>query len=543
MPRTERIEVKPTLEKAHHYEALEAHAPPSMLVDENHAVVNLSETAGRFVLHSEGPVSRDAAEIVRPELRLELRAALHRAFAHNQLTLTLPVPVRFNGTPQAVAIQVRPIRQDEQARSALVLFIEGGQMAELPGEQPPPGGSAAVIAKLRDELLATQTTLWTTREQYESATEELRAANEELQSINEEYRSTAEELETSKEELQSINEELQTVNNELKIKLEMVSRAHNDLQNLMSATDVATLFLDSGLRIKRFTSRIGDIFSIVPGDEGRPVTDFTHRLDYHDLIKDVQAVLADLVPIERTLRTADRHWYMMRLRPYRTMEDKIEGVVATFVDITERRDADAAWESRQQLLVNELAHRVKNTLAVVQALVRYTLRKSKAEPEIVATLGSRLTALAGAHDLLIESEWKGASLETLVHQQLAAFVGEDTHRIDISGAPLILPPAFATPLALIVHELATNAAKHGALRDSEGTVKLHWQVLQSGSAPPMLEIVWAEHCRRTFPMQQKRGLGSELIENAISGTEATFDWGKEGLTCTVRVPLSANANG
>ena len=139
------------------------------------------------------------------------------------------------------------------------------------------------IQQLLQELQFSQSQLRASREEYEGANEELRAANEELQSVNEEYRSTAEELETSKEELQSINEELQTVNSEFKTKLESVSRAHSDVQNLMAATDVGILFLDPQLRINRFTPRISELFNIVAGDEGRSITDFTHRLDYDDL--------------------------------------------------------------------------------------------------------------------------------------------------------------------------------------------------------------------------------------------------------------------
>src|SRR5262249_28971629 len=147
-----------------------------------------------------------------------------------------------------------------------------------------------------------------TREESEAATEELRASNEELQSINEEYRSTAEELETSKEELQSINEELQTVNSELKLKFETVSRANSDLQNLMAATDFATLFLDPGLRIKRFTPKLTDLFNITQNDTGRPITDFTHQLDYENLAADAARVLDHLSPIEREVRSRTAGW-------------------------------------------------------------------------------------------------------------------------------------------------------------------------------------------------------------------------------------------
>jgi two-component system CheB/CheR fusion protein len=188
------------------------------------------------------------------------------------------------------------------------------------------------------------------REESDAANEELRAANEELQSINEEYRSTSEELETSKEELQSINEELQTVNSELKLKLEAISRAHSDLQNLMAATDFGTLFLDAGLRIKRFTERVTELFSITPTDEGRPITDFAHQLQDDDLIKDARAVLTDLAPVRREVKSRAGKWYDMRLRPYRTVVYKIDGVVITFVDISDRRQVEETLREKEREL-------------------------------------------------------------------------------------------------------------------------------------------------------------------------------------------------
>jgi len=220
------------------------------------------------------------------------------------------------------------------------------------GKPIPKGADAnnATVAQLRQELELAQGRLRTMREESEAADEELRAADEELQSLNEEYRSTAKELETSKEELQSINEELQTVNSELKLKLETVSRANSDLQNLMAAMDFGTLFLDPTLRIKRFTPRLTDLFSITPGDVGRPITDFTHQLDYDGLAADARAVLDDLVPIEREIRSHKDGWYLARIRPYRTVDDKIDGVVATFIDVSERRQMEDALRTANEKL-------------------------------------------------------------------------------------------------------------------------------------------------------------------------------------------------
>jgi two-component system CheB/CheR fusion protein len=334
-----------------HREALEALAPPSALVDQTGRVLHLSERAGRYLQPSGGAFTSNIGDLVRQELRFELHTALHRAFERGQSSLSPAIAVRFNGSAVPVYLQVRPQLQEneKEIKRALVFFIEG---------EPNPAGSSPAapeesdetVKQLRQELDIAQGKLRTMREESGAATEELRAANEELQSINEEYRSTAEELETSKEELQSINEELQTVNSELKLKLETVSRANSDLQNLMAAMDFGTLFLDPDLRIKRFTPRVSDLFSITPGDEGRPITDFTSRLDYDGLVTDARAVLAGLVPIEREVRSRKGGWYLVRFRPYRTLEDKIDGLVATFVDISERRQMEKALQSANEKL-------------------------------------------------------------------------------------------------------------------------------------------------------------------------------------------------
>jgi two-component system, chemotaxis family, CheB/CheR fusion protein len=335
------------IEAGIHREALERLAPPSVIVDESYRVVHLSEHAGRYLQPSGGTLANDITELAREELRFDIRAALNRVFAHNEASLNGPIGVRFDGAARRVYLQTRPLPSETGARrAAIVFFFEG----EAPGESAPTStkivdqASDAQIQQLLQELQFSQSQLRASREEYEGANEELRAANEELQSVNEEYRSTAEELETSKEELQSINEELQTVNSEVKTKLESVSRAHSDVQNLMAATDVGILFLDPQLRINRFTPRISELFNIVEGDEGRSITDFTHRLDYDGLAGDARDVLTDLASSEREVRGKDGSWYLTRLKPYRTVEDKIDGVVTTFVDIGERRRAEDALE-------------------------------------------------------------------------------------------------------------------------------------------------------------------------------------------------------
>ena len=323
-------------EAAAHRRAIEQIAPPSILVDEAQRVLHLSDSAGRYLMPSGGPLTADVAELVRPELRFEVRSCLHRAFEQHRATLSLPIWLSANGGGHyPVQVNVKPVGEAGEWRRAVILFIEGDAVAETPaGELPVTNES---VRRLKEELELTRQRLRTMREESDAATEELRASNEELQSINEEYRSTSEELETSREELQSINEELQTVNSELKAKLDLISRANSDLQNLLAATDFGTLFLDAGLNIKRFTEPVRDLFSVTTSDEGRPITDFAHQLDYQDLVKDARSVIADLTPLRREISSRKGHWYDLRMRPYRTVDDKIDGVVITFVDITERR--------------------------------------------------------------------------------------------------------------------------------------------------------------------------------------------------------------
>jgi two-component system CheB/CheR fusion protein len=332
-------------EAAAHRRAIEQIAPPSILVDEAHRVLHLSDNAGRYLLPSGGPLTADVTDLVRPELRFELRSALHRAFEQRRPVLSLPV--RVNGGTYPVQLSVNPLQESGEWRRAIILFIEGEAVSEsVTGEQQI---TDETVRRLRQELELTQQRLRTMREESDASNEELRASNEELQSINEEYRSTSEELETSKEELQSINEELSTVNSELKSKLEVISRANSDLQNLLATTDFGTLFLDPTLHIRRFTEPVRDLFSITASDEGRLITDFAHQLEYDDLAKDARTVIANLTPIRREINNRNGRWYDLRMRAYRTVDDKIDGVVITFVDITERK----LMEERLRSLVDQ----------------------------------------------------------------------------------------------------------------------------------------------------------------------------------------------
>ncbi len=527
---------------AAHHRALELIGPPSILVDANYEIVNMSEDAGRFIKPSGGQMRNDITELVRQELRFDLRAGLHLAFERGQPSLSLAIPVQFNGSPHRVFIQVKAVSLNKgKTRQAVIFFIEGDSLEEQEVEKTQTDrdqASAEANRRLKEELELTRTRLRASREEFEAANEELRAANEELQSINEEYRSTAEELETSKEELQSINEELQTVNSELKIKLDNVSRTNNDLQNFMAATDVGTLFLDSNLYIKRFTPPITELFNIKPPDEGRSITDFTHRLDYADFVQDAKTVLKDFKIIEREIKGGGR-WYLTRLRPYRTAEDRTDGLVCTFVDVTARIKAEEALktsEARLRLLLGELSHRVKNTLAVVQSIARQSFAENVPRLEALETFSNRLRALASAHDLLVGSNWSGACLRELIQKQMSPHLPIDGRRIIVEGPILSLPPDVATPMALVLHELATNALKYGSLSLPDGTLRLNWALSEDKSE---FKFTWQESGGPVVKPPSHEGFGSFLIKNGLPDAKVDLRFPEEGLVCTMTMPVKS----
>jgi two-component system CheB/CheR fusion protein len=189
------------------------------------------------------------------------------------------------------------------------------------------------------------------------------------------------------------------------------------------------------------------------------------------------------------------------------------------------------------MLLGELSHRVKNTLAVVQAIAHQTLRGGGSAEDFIERFDGRLAALAGAHNLLLESEWQGADFATLARNQLDPYTSEAPGRLEIEGAPVTLPPDLATPFGLVLHELATNAAKHGAWSRPEGTVKLRWTV-SAGNQPPVMLVSWLERGALPARTAKGAGLGSALIEHAIPHAKVRREFGPEGLVCTIELPLA-----
>jgi two-component system CheB/CheR fusion protein len=264
--------------------------------------------------------------------------------------------------------------------------------AELASDQSP--DALALIAELRDELRAKDDYLQSTHEELETANEELKSWLEETQSVNEEMQSVNEELETSKEELQSVNEELATVNSELSIKVDDLSRVNNDMNNLLAGTGIATVFVDHQLRLLRFTPMAAQLINLIASDVGRPVGHFVSNLvDYTCLAADVQSVLDTLVAKDLEVRTTEGAWYALRIRPYRTLTNVIEGAVITFSDISELKRSQAELTQFAQLARLAVVLRDAGDAITVQDLAGHTLAWNPAAERLYGWTEAQALAL------------------------------------------------------------------------------------------------------------------------------------------------------
>jgi two-component system, chemotaxis family, CheB/CheR fusion protein len=339
-----------------HYKLVEYFAPPSVLVNDDYDVVHVSENAGRFLRFGGGEPTRNLLKIVHPGLKLDLQSALLECRQGSTIGESRQVAFKVGDEERTVSIKVNRIETPQSPESFfLVTFSEAKDALPPPSKRAKihPGTNRealnTIVKSLEDELTSTKDRLRSTVEQHETSIEELKASNEELQAINEELRSATEELETSKEELQSSNEELTTVNFELKDRVDELSRANGDLKNLMTSTSVGTIFLDRALHIRQYTPPVEDIFNVIPSDVGRPFEHLTHNLIDVNLADDAVKVLTTLKTIERALETTDGKHYLSRILPYLTMDNRVDGVVVNFIDITERKRAEQRLQKAFQV--------------------------------------------------------------------------------------------------------------------------------------------------------------------------------------------------
>ena len=331
-------------------QVMEKYNPPHLVVDRRHQIVRFSGGAmGDYLEPSPGTPSFALFEILRKPLRAMVRTALQDVQATKAPARRENIPVRIGGSLRLVTIIAEPMVAEDADNGFVVLaFQDGGS-----GTPESKRGTSAkrtpdAMQAIEHELQTTRAQLQSTIDELEVAGEEMKSSNEEYQSVNEELQSSNEELETSKEEMQSINEELQTINVEMASKNDQLTRLNSDIKNLLDSTEIATLFLDDQLRVKSFTSGVTEIFHVRDTDIGRPIGEIVNLLDYPELQRDAKTVLRKLTLFERQVALKDAGMsFVLRIRPYRTIDNVIDGVVLTFVDITAREAGDAALRDSQ----------------------------------------------------------------------------------------------------------------------------------------------------------------------------------------------------
>jgi two-component system, chemotaxis family, CheB/CheR fusion protein len=660
---------------------LERFAPAYVVINAEGDLLQSSGRTGKYLELPAGVPDTNIFNLARPGLRVELRAALHKAMVSGQLVVQSKIRVGTNGGSQDLDLYVQPMRYLPASEGLfMVVFQDLGEIKPL-GDQvdlTATDSEDADAHALEEELRATKERLQTATEELEASNEELKSGNEELQSMNEELQSANEELQTSKEELQSINEELQTVNAELNARVEELSHANNDMRNLLDSTQIATVFLDRMLNVKSFTPAAKDVFRLVESDAGRSIMHVRARFECETLQEDAERVLRTLGTIEKPVRSNENGTrYMMRMLPYRTADNVINGVVLTFTDVTRISAAEAeiarltgdlrsriaeletlleivpvgvmiadkpdgssvvintygarlvgqpdrvtgllpltmpfrlfdgerelaadeyplrraarsgeavpAWQGRletgagrsvfvmisatplfaedrrvrgaiaaivdvsehkraeeqQLLLLHELQHRVKNILATVASLATRMAQRSRTVEDFQAAFLSRIRAMGRMHDLLAAGAWSGASLRELIGAALEPYVSAAKPNIRLTGSEIRLDANATATIGMVLHELATNAAKYGALSTPGGIVDVTWarvDEVQGGG----LELSWIERDGPPVETTDSPGFGTAFITRSVEydlqGT-VEIQLAPPGLRCTIRFPLSGN---
>ena len=401
-----------------------------VLVNGQGDILYLHGRTGQYIELAPGEIKvNNILKMAREGLRRELATALHKARAAGEIVRHSGLRVKTNGDYSTVNLTVRPVAADPAAATPvapeLFLIVLEEVAADSPARPGKSGGGVPVdgkgegapdadaqVAALRQELRTKEEYLQASNEELETSNEELKSSNEEMQSVNEELQSTNEELETSKEELQSVNEELSTVNAELQTKVADLSHANNDMNNLLAGTGIGTVFVDHQLRVLRFTPAVTQIINFILSDVGRPVSHIVSNLAGYDrLAEDVKSVLDTLVSKEVEVQTAAGRWFTMRIQPYRTLDNVIEGAVITFADITGLKEAQAALREGEGLQRLATVVRDSNDAITVQDLEGRTLAWNPGAARLYGWSEEEALAM-NVHDRIPES-CRADELETI----------------------------------------------------------------------------------------------------------------------------------
>jgi two-component system CheB/CheR fusion protein len=392
---------------------------PCVLVDEEFNIVYFNGDTSPYLAQPSGKPTTNVIQMARPEIHFKLNLLLKRAFHEKHMAMEKGIQIRVNDHFFETDIVVRPVAEGGTAENLMLVVFKSRPKERKPGEgavplptDVPAEETDGRIRELEQEVQSTREYLQTTIEELETSNEELKSSNEELQSTNEELQSTNEELDTSREELQSTNEELRTVNSEHQQKIDELSKAYDDLNNLLGASEVATLFLDHDLKIRRFTPAARKIFRLIDRDIGRPLDDIATRLKCDTLLADIRNVLATLTRVEREIECEGTEWFQMRVVPYRTAENVIQGAVVTFLNITQQKVVMVAREQAAAF-----AEAVVETVRQPLLILDKDLKVINANPAFYRHFRTRREETIGANIYELDgNQWNIPELRTLLEK-------------------------------------------------------------------------------------------------------------------------------
>ena len=475
-------------------------APAAALVNSNGDILYLHGRTGLYLEPAPGESGiNNILKMAREGLRDELNLTLRKAIVCSDIVVRRGLRVKTNGDFTAVDLKIVPVTTPQGGEIPeeiyLVILAESekpynelsktDEILEVSSFNKPVSENDVNerIIALQNELIAKEAYLQTTIEELQTTNEELKSSNEEMQSVNEELQSTNEEMETSKEELQSVNEELITVNSELQNKLSDLTRVNNDINNLISGTGIATVFVDHQQSILRFTPMATQIINLISSDIGRPLGHIVSNLKNYDrLVQDVQTVLDTLIPKELEVQTLSEAWYMLRIQPYRTIDNKIDGAVVTFFEITEIKHAEQlikALLEEKEVILKEVHHRVKNNMNTLQALLNLQTARSN-ETAVIKALGdvqNRILSLTVLYNQLYDSnDFDELSVNkyipALASQIIANFPNSESIKLETSIEDFILEPTQIKTLGILLNEVLTNAMKYAFIDRKEGLISI-----------------------------------------------------------------------
>jgi two-component system CheB/CheR fusion protein len=354
-----KLPAAPNLQSLADQVLLQRYSPAAVLVTNEGDILYFSGKTGKYLEPAAGKANLNLFAMSREGLGDALSEAFHKAVRQKGVVTLKNVRVGTNGGTQVVDITIQPMTNPEALRGmVMVIFsdIAKESTVKAPSSSERTTTHNARLTAMAQELRKSHEDMQTARDEMQTSQEELKSTNEELQSMNEELQSANEELMTSKEEMQSMNEELQTVNHELQAKVDEVSHTSNDMKNLLDSTDIATLFLNEELLVRRFTPQTTSIIKLIPSDIGRPITDIATALDYPELAEDTQKVLKSLVFVEKQVSARDQRCFTVRIMPYRTLDNRINGVVITFADISVAKKLEVELRKAQSALEKRFTH-------------------------------------------------------------------------------------------------------------------------------------------------------------------------------------------